>query len=360
VPIWLADSQAFNEVYGTTNNPWDLTRAPGGSSGGSSAALAAGLTGIEMGSDIASSIRNPAHICGLFGHKPTYGICPPHGHALDGNVAPLDILVIGPLARSSGDLALGLSVLAGPDQIDAAGYRLALPPPRKKRLRDYKVGIIFDDPVAPVARDVSALLAQLSDFLRKQKVRVSDGARPDIDMTEISRTFDVLLRAATSARQTDPELAANVAKLNALGSGADTKRARMLRGVTLRHRDWLRLDETRHRMRWKWHEFFKEYDLLLCPAMCAAAMPHDRTPPYDREIVIDGKSYPFHNQTFWSGYSGVAYLPASVAPIGFTPGGLPVGVQIVGPQYGDRTCIEFARLLEREYQAFVPPPGYDG
>jgi amidase len=359
VPIWLADSQAFNDIYGTTNNPWDLARAPGGSSGGSSAALAAGLTAIETGSDIASSIRNPAHICGLFGHKPTYGICPPHGHALDGNVAPLDILVIGPLARSADDLALGLSVLAGPDEIDAAGYRLALPPPRRKRLRDFKVAIVADDPVAPVARDVRALLERLAGFLRRQRVRVGDGARPDIDMTEIGRTFDVLLRAATSARQTDAELAANVERLGALAPGADTKRARMLRGVTLRHRDWLRLDETRHRMRWKWHEFFKEYDLLLCPAMCAAAMPHDRTPPYDREIVIDGKTYPFHNQVFWSGYSGVAYLPASVAPIGFTPAGLPVGVQIVGPQYGDRTCIEFARLLEREYQAFVPPPGYE-
>ena len=80
VPIWLMDNQSFNEIYGATKNPWDLARTPGGSSGGSSAAVAGGLTGIEVGSDIASSIRNPAHCCGIFGHKPTYDICPPRGH----------------------------------------------------------------------------------------------------------------------------------------------------------------------------------------------------------------------------------------------------------------------------------------
>ena len=359
VPLWLADAQTFNDVYGTTNNPWDLARTPGGSSGGAAAALAAGLTGVEMGSDIASSIRNPAHFCGLFGHKPTHGVCPPHGHSLTGNPSPMDILDIGPLARSAGDVALGLSVMAGPDDIDAAGYRLALPPPRKKTLREFKVAMLVDHPTSPVERGVADLLRALADFLRSEKVRVDDGARPDIDMDDVHRTFNILLRAATSVSQDDREFADNLRAAEALDPADDGFPARRLRGLTIRHRDWLRLDERRHRLRRKWREFFDRYDLLLCPAFGKAAFPHDRTPPYERLLPVDDEMVPYRALTFWAGYSGVAYLPASTAPIGFTSEGLPVGVQIVGPQYGDRSCLRFARLLERDYRAFVPPPGYD-
>lgn len=358
VPLWLADAQTFNDIYGRTNNPWDLSKTPGGSSGGAAAALAAGLTGIEMGSDIASSVRNPAHFCGIFGHKPTYGICPPLGHSLTGNPSPLDILDIGPLGRSAEDIALGLSIIAGPDEIDAAGYRLSLPPSRKKALHEFKIGIIFDHPTAPVDQEVVGLLQKLAEFLVGEKVEIDDTARPDIDMGEIQRTFDVLLRAATSQGQDDRFFADNIKAAQALGPDDDTKLARMLRGCSIRHRDWLRLDEKRHRMRWKWHEFFKNYDLLLCPVFGRAAYAHDPTPTYERELAVNGKMLPFMTQTFWAGFTGVTYLPASVAPIGFTEDGLPVGVQIVGPQYGDRTCLQFARLLEKEYQGFIPPPGY--
>lgn len=359
VPIWLADAQSFNAIYGTTNNPWNLDLTPGGSSGGASAALAAGLTGIEMGSDIASSVRNPAAFCGLYGHKPTFGICPTRGHAPNDNVRALDILAIGPLARSADDIALGLSIIAGPDEIEARGTRLSLPPPKKKRLRDFKVGIVGDHPIAPVEHDVGEQLQRLATFLGKQKAKVSDTARPDIDLDDAHRTFSMLLRAATSAGLGDEDQADFQDALNTLPADADTPQARMLRGNTMSHRDWLRLDEKRQRMRWKWHEFFKEYDLLLCPVFCTAAFPHDHTPPYERTLVVNGKEEPFHSQIFWSGYTGMAYLPSTVAPIGFTKDGRPVGVQIVGPEYGDRACLQFARLLEKEYQAFVPPPGYE-
>ena len=358
VPIWLADWQSYNAIYGTTNSPWDPTLVPGGSSGGATAALAAGLTGIEMGSDIASSIRTPAALCGVFGHKPTFGICPTDGHTVNDNVAALDILAIGPLARSADDLALGLSVIAGPDGIDAAGWRLALPAPRKTRLRDFRVGVILDHRTAPVDPEVSALIGRLADFLRKQKAKVSDSARPDIDLDDAHHTFDVLLRAATSARFSDAEQAAFRDELGRLPARTNTKRSRMLRGNTLLHRDWLRLNEARHRMRLKWHAWFADYDLLLCPVLCTAALPHDQRPHYDRTITIRGKEYPAPNQLFWSGYSGMSFLPATAAPLGFTADGRPVGVQIIGPQYGDRTCIQFARLLEKEYQGFVAPPGF--
>lgn len=359
VPIWLADIQAFNSIYGTTRSPWDLDRSPGGSSGGASAALAAGLTGLELGSDIAGSIRNPAAFSGLFGLKPTMGICPTHGHSLGGNVAPLDMLVIGPLGRSADDLGLGLGAIAGPDAIDGAGFRLALPRPRGRRLQDFRVGIIADDATAPASAEVRDKMHALARFLRGAKTKVSDRARPDIDLDETHRLYDVLLRSATSARQTDDEFAANAAHRDALSKSADTKQARMLRGVALSHRDWLHLDEARHRIRWKWHAFFERYDFLLCPVSLTPPIRHDPTPPYEREIVIDGVTYPFMNQIFWSGLANLAYLPSVAAPIGFTDEGLPVGVQIIGPQYGDRSCIAFARLLEREYQAFVPPPGFE-
>ena len=358
VPIWLADAQTFNAIHGTTNNPWNLELTPGGSSGGAAAALAAGLTGIEMGSDIASSIRTPAALCGLFGHKPTFGICPTNGHALDDNVAALDILAIGPLARSADDLALGLSIISGPDEIDARGCRLRLPPPRKKRLSEFRVGIVVDHATAPVDNEVRERLVALADFLAGQKTEIDDSARPDIDLDEAHRAFDMLLRSATSARLSDDAQAQFRDALHALPAGTDTKQSRMMRGNTLSHRDWLRLDEQRHRMRWKWHDYFSNYDLLLCPVLCTAAFPHDHTPPYQRSLTVNGKEMTFTNQLFWSGYSGMSSLPATTAPIGFTTDGRPVGVQIVGPQYGDRICLQFARLLEKEYQGFVPPPGY--
>ena len=359
VPIWLADAQAFNAIYGRTVSPWDPELGPGGSSGGASAALAAGLTGLELGSDIASSVRTPAALCGLFGHKPTFGICPTRGHTVRGNLAPLDILVIGPLARSVADLALALSLIAGPDGIDGGGYRLTLPPPQKKRLEEFRIGIVLDHPTAAVEGAVRDRLQALADFLAARGAAISDAARPDIDLDDAHRTFDVLLRAATSARHGDEERDGVAADLAALPPGTDTKQSRMMRGITLSHRDWLLLNERRHRMRWKWHEFFQDYDLLLCPVLCTAAFPHSETPPYERSMTVDGQERIFMEQIFWSGYAGVSYLPASVAPIGFTPDGRPVGVQIVGPHCGDRSTIAFAGLLEKAYQGFVAPPGFE-
>jgi amidase len=359
VPLMLADWQSFNAVYGTTNNPWDLTRSPGGSSGGSAAALAAGLTGIEAGSDIGASIRNPAHYCGVFGHKPTYGICPPRGQALPGIVSMADISVIGPMARSADDLALGLAAMAGPDAIDGVGYRLALPAPRKSELRQFKIAVMLDDSNAEVDRTVQDRIQALADFLVKQKAKVSDTARPGIDTTHAQQVYVALLRAATSGRQTADQFERNLKIARDLDAKDESYFARMTRANVMHHKDWLAYNEQRHRMRLKWAEFFSEYDLLLCPAASSAAFPHDQAGErYQRTITVNGKQVPTTDQLFWAGYPAMAYLPSTVAPIGFTSEGLPVGVQIVGPQYGDRTCIAFAKLIEREFQAFVPPAGY--
>ena len=359
VPLYLADWQSFNAVYGTTNNPWDLARAPGGSSGGSAAALAAGLTGLEAGSDIGASIRNPAHYCGVYGHKPTWGICPPRGQALPGIVAQTDISVIGPMARSADDLELGLSIMAGPDEIDGAGWRLELPASRRSRLGAFKVAVMLDDPCSEVDLAVQDRIAAVADFLAKQGATVSHIARPAVDTREAHAVYIALLRAATSARQTNEMVAKNKEIAAHLDPADESYYARMVRGNVMLHRDWLAYNNRRHQMRLAWAEFFREWDVLICPAAASAAFPHDHEGErHERTITVNGKQVPTTDQLFWAGYSGVVYLPSTVAPAGFTPEGLPVGVQIVGPQYGDLTCIALARMLEREYLGFTPPPGF--
>jgi len=359
VPIYLADYQSYNAIYGVTNNPWDLSRSPGGSSGGSAAALAAGLTGLEAGSDIGSSIRNPAHYCGVFGHKPTWGLVPPRGQALPGRLHQTDISVIGPMARGADDLEIALGVMAGPDEVDAAGYKLALAAPRQKALRDFKVAVMLTDPNAEVDTEVQEKIQAAADFLAKQRAKVSDRARPDIDTNEAARVYIHLLRAATAGRQSQEDFDKTAAAARSLPAGDDSYYARMVRGTTSSHRDWLVANEARQKMRFKWAEFFKEYDLLLCPAASSAAFPHDHVGErHERTIEVNGRRVPATDQLFWAGYPGMAYLPGTVAPAGRTKSGLPVGIQIVGPQYGDRTCIQMARLLEREHQGFVPPPAY--
>ena len=250
VPLYLGDWQSFNAIYGTTNNPWDVTRAPGGSSGGSAAALAAGLTALEAGSDIGSSIRNPAHFCGVYGHKPTWGIVPRTGQALPWQqAAPVDIDVVGPLARTADDLALALSIMAGPDPIEAAGWQLRLRAPRHKRLRDFKVALMLDTPDIAVDREVQDRLRALADFLRQQKVKVDEAARPAIDPREAFRVYTHLLRSATSDRQTDADFETNSGIARALPPGDESYRARAMRAAVMSHRDWLAFNETRHRMR---------------------------------------------------------------------------------------------------------------
>lgn len=360
VPLYLADWQSFNEIYGTTNNPWDVTRVPGGSSGGSAAALAAGLTGIDAGSDIGASIRNPAHYCGVYGHKPTYAICSPRGHALPGIVAAKDISAIGPMGRGAEDLALALEAMGGPDDIDGAGWQLRLPKPRKKSLREYKVSVVYTDPEAEVDGEVQKRVQAVAAFLTKSKTKVVENARPAFGSREAYRNYVQLLRAATSGRMTPEQFQKNLAAFNTLEPDDESYQAQAIRAQAMYHKDWLAYNEARHKMRLAWADFFKEYDLLLCPTATTAAFLHNQKGErWERMIMVNGKPQPSTTQMFWAGYSCNFYLPSTIAPVGFTNEGLPVGVQIVGPQYGDYTCIYFAHLLEQEFHPFVPPPGFE-
>ncbi|UCE55786.1 MAG: amidase [Desulfobacterales bacterium] len=360
VPLYLADWQTFNEIYGTTNNPWDMTRVPGGSSGGSAAALTAGLTSLEAGSDIGASIRNPAHYCGVYGHKPTYGIISSKGQALPGVVAESDIAAVGPMARCADDLAIALDVMAGPDHINGMGWQLRLPKPKKKRLSDYKVAVIYTDPEAEVDDEVQKRIQALVVFLAKKKAKVSEKARPKIDSRKAHRNYIQLLRAATVGLLTPEEFRKNLDAFRKLRPNDDSYPAQMIRAQAMYHKDWLKLNEDRHRMRLAWAGFFREYDLLLCPTATTTAFFHNQQGErWERMVMVNGKPQPSTTQMFWAGYSCNAYLPSTVAPAGFSSDGLPVGVQIVGPQYGDHLCIHFAGLLEREFQSFIPPSGFE-
>jgi len=358
VPPGLMDGQSNNEVYGRTNNPWDLERTPGGSSGGSAAALAAGLSALELGSDIASSIRNPSHYCGIYGHKPSYGLCPQDGHMLLETHQSADIAVVGPMARSADDLELALSIIAGPAAPASAAYRLSLPESRCTELADFRVALIVDDPFAEVDAPVQDQLILLGDFLTRAGARVAHNVRPAFDSLELYQLYMVLLRAAVASSIPDEEFESEMVR--ARGANRATREMAKLNayGATLSHRDWLRLDEERQRVRLNWREFFDRFDLVLCPPLSSAAFRHSSIPPQLRSLNVNGHEVPFENQLFWAGYAGLAYLPATVAPIGLTPGGLPVGVQIIGPECADRTCLRFAQLLERRYRAFVPPPRF--
>jgi amidase len=359
VPFMLADWQSFNDIYGTTCNPWDLKRTPGGSSGGSAAALATGMSALELGSDIGASIRNPAHYCGIYGHKPTYGVVPMKGHALPGIAAPSDISCAGPLARSARDLAAMMKVLAGPDGIETRAQSLKLPPAPQTRLRDFRVAVMVTDRVSEVDQPLQNLIAQLAEFLAKKVKTISMTARPDFSTREAMDIYVALLRSATSRRQTDEEFGKNTEKVASFDDSDQSYYAQMMRAYVMPHRTWLMVNNRRHQLRLLWDAFFEEWDVLLCPTAASTAFIHDRIGErHERTIEVNGNRVPTTDQLFWAGYSCAFYLPSTVAPIGLTPQGLPGGIQIVTRQFADTTAIRFAELLEMEYYSFVPPPGY--
>ena len=358
VPIRLGDFQSYNEIYGTTNNPWDLTRTPGGSSGGSAAALAAGLTGLEIGSDIGGSIRNPAHFCGVFGHKPTFGLCPTRGHSLDGSVAASDISVIGPLARSAQDLETALWLMAGPDEIDVPGLEVDLPV-LSESVSDLRIGVWATDPFCPTASAVTGRLQAVVEALTRAGATIDATTRPEFDPAHSHEVFTGLLMAAMAARLPDPAFESRLRAAERPVSPEDVDGA-VARHQTMRHRDWGRLNEARVKLRWAWKRYFDQVDFLITPIMPVTAFPHDHGPEGRRTVDIDGTPLPYFNQTFWAGLAGVAFLPATVFPAGVAADGLPVGLQIIGPAYSDLRTIGLAQRLEAMGFGFTPPPAYAG
>jgi amidase len=366
LPLGLADFQSYNEIYGTTNNPWDASRSPGGSSGGSAAALAAGFGPLSFGSDIGGSLRVPAHFCGVYAHKPTFGLVPVRGYSPP-PLSPLpnggDLSAIGPMARTATDLALALDVAAGPDEASSGiGYRLVLPPARHNDLKSFRVLVVDTHPLMPTDGAVRTAIGRLSERLAKIGVKVAHASALLPNLTESARLYMRLLASAKSSSLLSDcykEMQRSAAMLAPDDHGLEAMRTR---GAVMSHRDWIAADVARMRYQQQWSLFFREWDIVVYPSASVPAFPHDHSLPIEaRHIEIDGKAYPFYDACFvWADPATTCGLPATAAPIDFSPTGLPIGVQIVGPYLEDRTTIAFAALLEREFGGFVPPPGYSG
>ncbi|MBL8485986.1 MAG: amidase [Rhodocyclaceae bacterium] len=359
LPAHAADLQSHNPLFGTTVNPWDPARTCGGSSGGAAAALAAGFTPLELGSDIGGSIRTPAGFCGVFGHKTSYGLIPMRGHipGPPGSLAELDIGVAGPMARTAADLSLALDLLAGPLPEEAVAWRLRLPGPRRRSPREFRVAAWLDDPACLVDGAVADVCRAAVETLRRAGVPVDEAARPGFAFAEAWDLYLRLMYAATSGGPTEAQFARLATAAAAAPPGEDGPAARFARGITQRHRDWLPAHEARLRMRAAWTAFFRDYDVLLCPVTPTAAIPHDHSEPINRRrIVVNGKARPYWDQLAWVGLVGVAGLPATTAPVGLTPDGLPVGIQVVGPYLEDHTAIAFAGHLAEMTGGFRRPP----
>jgi amidase len=327
-PTMAADGQTFNPLFGTTNNPWDLGRTPGGSSGGCGAALASGMTPLSFGSDIAGSIRIPAAFCGLYGHKPTFGLVPPRGHipGPPGELMERDINVVGPLARDARDLDLALSVLAGPSGQEALGWQMQLPPPKAASLQEYRVAAWLDDDACPVDSGLNPRFEAAIEALRAAGVSVDTEARPGFSFQD---SFSLYLKLLQSRQE-----------------------------PSLTHADWMQLDNERQRYRDLWAELFQRFDVLLCPVASTPPFPHDQGPRPERKYLINGEERPYSDYIAWPGLIGMSYLPSTSTPLGLNDDGLPVGVQVVGPHLSDRRTIDFARRLGEVIGGFQRPPGY--
>jgi amidase len=359
VPISLSDFQSYNEVYGTTNNPWDVTRTPGGSSGGSAAALAAGLSALEFGSDIGGSIRNPAHFCGLFGHKPTWGIVPQQGHSLPGMLATPDIAVVGPIARSANDLALAMDIVAEPEPLSAPGWKLDLPKPKQKKLSDFRVAIWPNDPLAPVSVEMADRTQTLGDRLAKLGAKVSDTARPEIDLSHSHQTYMYMLNGVTSSGLPEEEIKTLEQMAQDLAPDDMSPVAIMIKSSVQSHREWLYWSNQRELLRIMWKRFFEDWDILICPQMATTAFPHDHSDIPGRQITVDNQPQPYFQQLFWAGVITVGYLPSTVFPTGVGSDGLPIGLQAVSAEFNDYTVIHFAHLMEQEFGGFIAPAGFE-
>jgi amidase len=272
-----------------------------------------------------------------------------------------DLAVIGPMARSAADLSLLLDVIAGPDPLDAGvGYKLALPPPRHTTLKDFRVLVIDGDPLLPADKDIRGAIERLAGNLAKAGVSVARQSPLLPDFAESSRLYMRMLMAFLGAFF-PPEAIAG-AQAGAVQLTADDKSlaAERLRGMTQSHRDWVLDDGARARLRAQWRELFGTFDAVICPIMPTPAYPHDHLPDQEaRRIRIDGKDHVYIDQLAWPGIATLPGLPATAIPLGLSPQGLPVGVQVVGPWLEDRTPLKLAELIEHEFGGFVPPPMFD-
>ena len=335
VAFMLGDfGQTANELYGITNNPWDTTHTPGGSTGGAAAALSAGMTFLEYGTDLVGSIRIPASFCGVYGLKPSVGIVPLTGFQPPGPPPPPSDMTymsaVGPLARSPRDLRTALSVTGGPENQAAKAYSWALSPPRHTRLENFRVGVVLDHEHAPVSSEVTGSLSNAVDSLARAGATVVEGWPDGVDPVQHYESFGFHVQAFFAFQQPGEDFA--------------------------KFSEFVDHENRRMAARAAWNRYFNDIDVFLCPVNFTPAFPHDTRPFEERTITTPEGERPYNDHAFWVSHASLPGLPAVAAPIGHTPGGLPVGAQIVGPLYEDNTAITFSELFGEVIGGYEPPP----
>ena len=354
VPDGLADHQASSSLFGITNNPWNVGLTCGGSSGGSAAALAAGFTSLELGSDLGGSLRVPAHFCGVYSHKPSFELISARGHSLDADSAPTDLTVVGPMARSVPDLRLMLEVLMGPDEFDSVGWQIRLPQARRSDLSQFRVAVLATHRACEIDRGIESSIRDLANDLRREGVRVDELAQLPIDVEACFQDY-MLMTRSIALRRNPPELLKRLAGEAATLDPSDTSyRAATRRAAGMTHQDWYALNDRRQMFRARWRHFFESYDVLLCPVHASQAFPHNlQGERENRTLDVNGRPHDYNDSVFWMSIAGLNYLPATVRPVAIA-NGLPIGIQIIGPYLEDFTTLKFAELLER----IRPRPAY--
>ncbi|HUY61508.1 MAG TPA: amidase [Candidatus Dormibacteraeota bacterium] len=362
VPTRTADWQTENPLFGRTVNPWDPSRTPGGSTGGGAAALAAGLSALEFGSDIGGSIRVPAAFCGVYGHRPSETLVPRHGH-VPGTPRPNPAVVmgvLGPLARDARDLALALDVIAGPVAGEAIAWRLDLPPTRHHRLRDFRVALVPEVDWLPVDAEVRAAQERVADALRRAGARVAPALPEGFDLRRHEELYSQLLGVMVFADLADARRAEVATAAGRTPTPVGTPRAA---GILASARHLIELHHRRELQRAQWRAFFTDWDVLLSPSPITPAFPHiDVAIPFSaRTLTLDGGAGPTIPYAYLEVLPGLAALsgqPATEFPAGRTAAGLPIGLEAIGPYLEDRTPITLAALLADELGGFAPPPGF--
>lgn len=359
VPPYASDWQSSNPLFGRSNNPWDLGRTPGGSTGGGAAAVAAGLTPLEFGGDFGGSIRLPAAFCGIYGHKSSETALPRYGHFPSTNTSngATAMAVQGPLARDAGDLELALDVIAGPVLGEDTAWRIEIPPARHERLSAYRVAMLPTVPWLPVDAEITAALETLAGRLRQAGAKV-ETAQPESfgDLRAYYKLYRSLFAAISSTGRPAEGRQREAEALRARGDEFATAWAD---GVVASASDYIIWFSRREGYRAAYRAFFRDWDILLAPITLGPAFPHTEAPIDQRHLEINGRPVDYGLQLVYPGLANLSGQPATAFPVGLTRAGLPIGLQAIGPYLEDRTPIRFAGLVAREFGGFQPPPGYE-
>ena len=360
VPPYAADYQSFNPLFGRSNNPWDLSRTPGGSTGGGAAAVAAGLTPLEFGGDFAGSIRVPAAFCGVYGHKPSETAVPRSGHfpGLNRPNTATGMAVQGPLARSAEDLEMAFDVIAGPDAGEDVAWHVQMPPARHERLAGYRVAVLPPIEWLPVDDEIAAALDSLAAQLGQSGARVKE-VQPEAwgDLRDHCRTY-ISIMAAMSTIGRPREDCLREAEAERRGSDAFDALA-YADGLEASASDYVIWVGRRDAIRAELRGFFREWDVLLSPANIVNAFPHTDAPYGERGFDMNGQRVDYRRQMVYPLLANLSGHPATAFPAGLTQAGLPIGLQAIGPYLEDRTPIRFAALVGQEFGGFRRPPGYE-